>query len=85
MDYSGYVQEGCYDEVALRGDVAKGEFILFWLRDGRVMAAMNVNIWEVTDVIQTLSRSGTPVDRVRLVNSEVPLAEVHAAALAGAR
>jgi 3-phenylpropionate/trans-cinnamate dioxygenase ferredoxin reductase subunit len=85
MEYSGYVQEGRYDEVALRGDVAKGEFIVLWLRDGRVMAGMNVNIWEVTDVIQTLIRSSTRVDRVRLVNPEVPLAEVHAEPLAGAR
>lgn len=70
---------------ALRGDVAKGEIIAFRFRDGPVMAAIKVNIWDVTDVIQTLIRSGTPVDRVRLVNPELPLAEVHAAALAGAR
>jgi len=67
------------------GDVAKGEFTAFWLRDGRVLAGMDVNIWDVTDVIQTLIRSGARVDKARLVNPEVPLAEVHAEPLAGAR
>ena len=36
MEYSGYVEKGDYDEVAFRGELARGEYIAFWLRDGRV-------------------------------------------------
>jgi 3-phenylpropionate/trans-cinnamate dioxygenase ferredoxin reductase subunit len=40
MEYSGYVEPGAYDEVVFRGDVARREFIAFWLgAHGRVLAA----------------------------------------------
>ena len=48
----------------LRDDVAKGEFIAFWMGAG-VMAGMNVNIWDATDAIQTLVR-GQPVNPAQL-------------------
>ncbi len=35
MEYSGYATS--WDEVVFRGDRAGGEFIAFWLRDGRVV------------------------------------------------
>jgi 3-phenylpropionate/trans-cinnamate dioxygenase ferredoxin reductase component len=44
MEYSGYVEPGGYDEVVFRGDVSSREFLAFWLRDGRVLAGMNVNV-----------------------------------------
>jgi len=44
MEYSGYAPQ--WDEVVFRGDRAGGEFIAFWLRDGRLRAAMNVNVWD---------------------------------------
>ena len=72
-------------ELEYSGDVAKGEFTASWLRGGRVPAGMNVNIWDVTDVIQTLIRSGARGDKARLVYPEVPPAEVHTEPLAGAR
>ena len=68
-----------YDEVVLRGDADRREFIAFWLRGGRVLAGMNVNIWDVTDEIQAWSRSGQPVDTSRLADPQVPLGEVAAA------
>src|SRR6266849_4805004 len=40
MEYSGYVPPGGYDAVVWRGDRAGGEFIVFWLRDGRILAGM---------------------------------------------
>lgn len=85
MEYSGYVGPNGYDEVVFRGDVAKGEYIAFWLRGGRVLAGMNVNVWDVTETIQALVRSGQPVGRDRLVNAEVPLDEVHSGAPAPPR
>jgi 3-phenylpropionate/trans-cinnamate dioxygenase ferredoxin reductase component len=76
MEYSGYAEPGSYDQVVFRGDVAGGEFIAFWLADGRVLAGMNVNIWDVTDDIERLVRSGARVDPARLADPGVPLAEL---------
>ncbi|MDQ2827202.1 MAG: FAD-dependent oxidoreductase, partial [Actinomycetota bacterium] len=76
MEYSGYVGKGRYDEVVFRGDVASGAFIAFWLGDGRVLAGMNVNIWDVTDTIQALVRSAAPVDKAKLVDPAVSLGDV---------
>ena len=59
MEYAGHATE--WDEVVFRGDVDAREFIAFWLKDGRVLAGMNVNVWDVTDDIQALIRSRTPV------------------------
>jgi 3-phenylpropionate/trans-cinnamate dioxygenase ferredoxin reductase component len=37
---------------------------------------MNVNVWDVTDDIQRLVRSGSPVDPDRLTNPAVALTDV---------
>ncbi|MEO6793719.1 MAG: FAD-dependent oxidoreductase [Mycobacterium sp.] len=85
MEYSGFVAKGNYDEVAFRGEVAKGEYVAFWLHDDRVLAGMNVNVWDLTDTIADLVRSGQPVDRAKLVDPDVPLTEVVGAPVTGAR
>jgi 3-phenylpropionate/trans-cinnamate dioxygenase ferredoxin reductase subunit len=46
MEYSGHA--GAWDEVVFRGDPAGREFIAFWLSGDRVLAGMNVNVWNVT-------------------------------------
>jgi len=84
MEYSGFVSGGHYDEVIFRGDVAKREFIAFWIESGRVRAGMNVNVWDVTDTIQRLVRSGQVVDRAKLADPAVPLGEALGGALAEA-
>ena len=84
MEYSGYVEKGDYDEVAFRGELARGEYIAFWLRDGRVLAGMNVNVWDVADTIAALVRSGQPVDRAKLVNPDVPLDQLAGVLVTGA-
>ncbi|HEU5393001.1 MAG TPA: FAD-dependent oxidoreductase [Streptosporangiaceae bacterium] len=76
MEYAGYAGPGGYDQVIVRGDAGKREFIAFWLSAGRVVAGMNVNIWDVNDAIQALIRSGQPADPVRLADLAVPLEEV---------
>ncbi|WP_240138146.1 NAD(P)/FAD-dependent oxidoreductase [Streptomyces sp. MUM 178J] len=73
MEYSGWAPPGSYDQVVLRGDAAKREFIAFWLKDRRVLAGMNVNVWDVTDPIQELIRTGTPVDPEALADPGTPL------------
>ena len=74
MEYAGYVEPDGYDEVVFRGDVEGREFIAFWLGDhGRVLAGMNVNVWDVNDAIQALVRSGQPVDVAALSDPDTPL------------
>jgi 3-phenylpropionate/trans-cinnamate dioxygenase ferredoxin reductase component len=76
MEYSGYVRPGGYDEVVFRGDRQRREFVAFWLSEGRVLAGMNVNVWDVNDAVQSLIRRGTPVDTGRLADPGIPLEEV---------
>jgi 3-phenylpropionate/trans-cinnamate dioxygenase ferredoxin reductase component len=73
MEYSGYVAPGGYDEVIFRGDVPGREFLAFWVSGGRVLAGMNVNIWDVNDKIAALVRAGQPVGTARLADPGVPL------------
>jgi 3-phenylpropionate/trans-cinnamate dioxygenase ferredoxin reductase subunit len=71
MEYSGYARE--WDEVVAVGNVDEREFVAFWLRDRRVQAAMNVNVWDVTDRLQELIRSRREVTRddlARYVSSD---------------
>ncbi|GAA0979574.1 FAD-dependent oxidoreductase [Acrocarpospora macrocephala] len=68
MEFSGDI-EG-HDQVVIRG--ADLEFIAFWLRQGRVIAGMNVNVWDVVDDIQALIRSGRQVDPAELADPETP-------------
>jgi 3-phenylpropionate/trans-cinnamate dioxygenase ferredoxin reductase component len=76
MEYSGYAAPGEYDRVVFRGDPASGEFLAFWTSAGRVLAGMSVNIWDMTDAIQDLIRSGRPADLARLADPDCPLTEV---------
>src|SRR3954452_12346923 len=71
MEYAGYATE--WDEVVFRGDVSNREFIAFWLQGGRVVAGMNVNVWDVGDQIKALIRSREHVDAERLGDVEAPL------------
>jgi 3-phenylpropionate/trans-cinnamate dioxygenase ferredoxin reductase subunit len=74
MEYSGLA--GRDDAVVVRGDLATREVIAFWTAGGRVSAAMNVNVWDVTDALQELIRSGREVDPARLADPDVPIAEL---------
>jgi 3-phenylpropionate/trans-cinnamate dioxygenase ferredoxin reductase subunit len=74
MEYTGYVEPDGYDEVVFRGDVDRREFIAFWLGNGgRVLAGMNVNVWDVTEPIQALVRGGQPVDKTALADEGTSL------------
>jgi 3-phenylpropionate/trans-cinnamate dioxygenase ferredoxin reductase subunit len=71
MEYSGHATE--WDEVVFRGDREQGEFIAFWLSTGRVVAGMNVNVWDVNDQVQELIRSREQVDAAALRDVDTPL------------
>ena len=71
MEYSGYATE--WDEVVFRGDRDGGEFIAFWLRERRVLAGMNVNVWDVHEHVQALIRSRRTIDVAALSDPDTPL------------
>jgi len=71
MEYSGFAR--AWDRVVLRGDPASRQFIAFWLAGDRVLAGMNVNVWDVVDPIQRLIRDRVPVEDWRLADPDVPL------------
>jgi 3-phenylpropionate/trans-cinnamate dioxygenase ferredoxin reductase subunit len=71
MEYSGYATE--WDEVVFRGDRDAGEFVAFWLKDHRVIAGMNVNVWDVNEPVQALIRSRQPVDSASLQDADTAL------------
>jgi 3-phenylpropionate/trans-cinnamate dioxygenase ferredoxin reductase subunit len=73
MEYRGYAPE--WGKVVVRGDIAKREFLAFWLADDRVIAAMNANVWDQGDELQRLVESEERVDVARLADPVVPLAE----------
>ncbi|MFE4861581.1 NAD(P)/FAD-dependent oxidoreductase [Streptomyces sp. NPDC056670] len=73
LEYSGWAPPGSYDQVVIRGDTGKREFIAFWLKDRRVLAGMNVNVWDVTEPIQALIRGGAQVDTEALADPSVAL------------
>ena len=60
MEYVGH--SAGYARVEFRGDVAGRQFTAYWLdEDDRVLAGMNVNIWEGLDDIKTLIRERRPL------------------------
>ncbi len=73
MEYSGYAPLARGADIVYRGNRAAREFISFWVRDGRVVAGMNVNVWDVNEQVQRLIRSGAQIDRARLADEDVPL------------
>jgi len=53
----------------VRGDLAARDFTAFWLRDGAVAAAMNVNQWDDGEALQELVDTGRQVSDKELVSS----------------
>jgi len=76
MELSGYAPLMVDAQILVRGDVAAREFVAFWTDDGRVVAGMNVNVWDVNEEVQALIRSGERIDPDRLRDPAVPLAEL---------
>jgi Reductase C-terminal len=72
MEYSGYATE--WDEVIYRGAITDGEFIAFWLKDQRVIAGMNVNVWDVNEDVQRLIRARREINPAALGDQSAPLA-----------
>ena len=75
MEYVGHAPR--FERVVFRGDVSAREFVAFWLDgDDRVLAGMNVNIWDVLDDVKSLIRSKAPVDVGKLTDPQSALADL---------
>ena len=75
MEYVGHAPS--FERVVFRGDVAAREFVAFWLDgDNRVLAGMNVNVWDVLDDVKSLIRSKAPVDVDALTDPQSSLADL---------
>jgi 3-phenylpropionate/trans-cinnamate dioxygenase ferredoxin reductase subunit len=75
MEYVGHAPDS--ERVVFRGDVGQREFVAFWLDgESRVLAGMNVNVWDVLDDVKELIRSRKPADVDKLTNTAVPLGEL---------
>jgi 3-phenylpropionate/trans-cinnamate dioxygenase ferredoxin reductase subunit len=76
MEYSGYGPLTRGAKVVYRGNRAGRQFIAFWLREERVVAGMNVNVWDVKDQVQRLIREGKALDAARLTDESVSLKDL---------
>jgi 3-phenylpropionate/trans-cinnamate dioxygenase ferredoxin reductase subunit len=74
MEYLGHARD--WDRVVLRGDPADRKFIAFWIKRDRIVAAMNVNIWDVVEPLRHLITARLPVDDARLRDPDVALDEM---------
>jgi 3-phenylpropionate/trans-cinnamate dioxygenase ferredoxin reductase subunit len=82
MEYSGLARGR--DRVVLRGDAAEREFVAFWMFEDRVMAGMNVNVWDVIDPIRRLIAERIAVDERQLTDTDLPLDQLASAIRGGA-
>jgi len=71
MEYCGYATS--WDRVVFRGDPASREFIAFWQREERLLAAMNVNVWDVNETLQSIVADRPAIDVATLEDPEAPL------------
>jgi 3-phenylpropionate/trans-cinnamate dioxygenase ferredoxin reductase subunit len=77
MEYVGHATRDDTARVVVRGDLASREFVAFWLDDqDRILAAMNVNVWDVPDEVRPLIVARTVVDPVKLADPDTPLSDV---------
>jgi 3-phenylpropionate/trans-cinnamate dioxygenase ferredoxin reductase subunit len=77
MEYRGYAPQ--WGRVVVRGDLESRQFLAFWLADGRVVAAMNANLWDHGKELSRLVESEERVDPQLLADPSVPLAAPAAA------
>jgi 3-phenylpropionate/trans-cinnamate dioxygenase ferredoxin reductase component len=76
LSYLGHVRE--WDELVVRGDqnVKEPRFVAWYLRQGAPRAALIVNDGDAEDPVREVIRRNEPVDRDRLADDGVALAEL---------
>ncbi|MGD9987036.1 NAD(P)/FAD-dependent oxidoreductase [Pseudonocardia sp.] len=76
MEFTGWFDPSQPYEVVVRGDLAAREFVAFWLVEDRVAAAMNVNVWDVTEHLTRLVRAAATPEPAHLADPDVSLADL---------
>ncbi|TQS47032.1 NAD(P)/FAD-dependent oxidoreductase [Cryptosporangium phraense] len=76
FEYRGWVEPGASAEVVVRGADPAGSWYAFWLVDGAVQAVLNANAWDDGDAIWKLVNGRASVEKARLTDPSVPLAEL---------
>jgi 3-phenylpropionate/trans-cinnamate dioxygenase ferredoxin reductase subunit len=74
MEYVGLA--GKDDQVTIRGEREGLQFLAFYHRDGRVTAALTVNVWDVVEDLKAVITSGWEVDEKQLADEDVPLSSL---------
>jgi len=74
MEYVGLA--GKDDQVTVRGDREGLQFLAFYHREGRVTAALTVNVWDVVDDLKAIIAAGRELDEKQLADEDVPLAQL---------
>ncbi|MGH7610155.1 MAG: NAD(P)/FAD-dependent oxidoreductase [Candidatus Dormibacteria bacterium] len=69
MEYTGHAAAS--DHVVIRGSLPDRQFVAFWLRDGRVLAALSANVLGTARHLRTLVASGQRVDTQALADPTV--------------
>ena len=72
MEYRGWAPDA--DQVIVRGDRAGRQFLAFWLRQGKVCAVMNANVWDQGEAIDALL--GKAVDGGELADPSSDLGQM---------
>ena len=75
MEYVGTVGADGFDDLVLRGSPTDGVFTAFWIREGRVLAAMHANDWDATTPMRAIVEAPS-VDLAALRNPRVPLGDL---------
>ncbi len=77
MEYVGHAGRDDTARVVVRGDVGAREFVAFWLDDAdRILAAMNVNVWDVVDEVRPLIVNRIQVDPDKLADPDTAYSDV---------
>lgn len=79
-ELTGHLRPGGYERVIYRGEPDAAAFVAFWVADGRVVAGMNVNVWDVSEQIQALIRSQAIVSPGALADPDIPIGALAAGA-----
>jgi 3-phenylpropionate/trans-cinnamate dioxygenase ferredoxin reductase subunit len=73
LEYVGYVAPEAEFDVVVRGEPATREFMAFWLSDGRLLAAMHMNMWDSLEPVQPLLTRQRTVDPARLADPDIAI------------
>ena len=75
-EYVGHAT-GSEEKVVIRGDLSKREFVAFWVNtEDQILAAMNVNVWDIPDQIKPLIAEKKKVNLEQLADPNVPFSEL---------